>query len=180
MEMKGSIKSVFFIATILMLSAAPVLAQSEKEYIELSEVKLNGKLAFKEKMAVAAKVLGANGSRDQRPMECGSYFDDEQLPSYRVYIKGIVLEECAGVVVLSSIDLGKSPDAFVAYPGGRWDKNTTFQQVQQAFPRTAKEAGSRDGKGKVFWIHTGKDSDDFWVLEFAQGKLVCLKYLVQC
>lgn len=163
-----------------LLQAAPAPAQTVKEYVALNQVKLNGKLAFKEKLAVAAKVLGAAGSKDKQPMECGSYFDDEQAPSYLVYFKGIVLEECKDVVVLSSIDLNKRSDAFVVYPGGRWDRNTTFQQVQQAFPHTAKEEGNRSSKGKRFWIHPAKDSDDFWILEFEQGKLVRLKYLVQC
>lgn len=171
------IKTIIVITAIL-LYTVQVSAQTSREHIEPGTVKLNGKLGFKSKLAAAVKVLGAITGKDKEPMECGSYFDDEAVPSYLIYINGITLEKHKDEVVLYRIDFRKTPDAYITYPSGRWDRNTTLQQVQKAFPLTAQDEANKEGDS--FFIHPGKDSDDFWVLEFKKGRLVSLQYLVQC
>lgn len=173
------IKKIFSIA-ILTLFTLHGYAQTNKEYISVNKVKLNGKISFPNKWSAISSMLGGITRTDKKAVECGSHFEYGSKPSYYVYSKGIGLEKCGNDVFLCEIDFVKSPTAFLAYPGGKMDATTTLTQLKKLFPLAAKEALNA-GHADELWIQPGPELfDDWWVFTFKQGKLVSIRYLIQC
>ena len=171
-------KKLTFILSVLLMSALQIHAQT-KEYLAPGSLKLNGKVILPGKLSDAVKKLGAVTYKNPEALECGSFFVREGVESHVVRIKGIDLEKNKEDIFLHSLDLTKSPDVFLTYPGGRIDRTTTLQQLREKFPQSAKQIEGNKSND-TFWIELKADSEEVFKFDFKNGKLIRISYWGVC
>ncbi|NML21913.1 hypothetical protein HHL16_13570 [Pseudoflavitalea sp. G-6-1-2] len=166
------------VLTAFFAAAFQVSAQT-KETLSVATLKLNGKLSLPCKLSDVVKLLGLVTYTNPEALECGSFFPQEAAESHVIRIKGFDIEKNRDSVFYHSIDLVKSPDAFITWSGGRFDRNTTLEQMSKQFPVSAKQAKKNGGTTEMF-LELDLSSDDVFKFDFKGGKLIRISYWGPC
>jgi len=192
-------KKVFFLVVILVYTslvfsqikikkANTNIAHSKKpliphyDCIDLNSISINGKIQWLDDAKKIKKTLGKPDSIAPDRGECCTYFDEEDTKiywygktSFEVYKDTAVFEDI-------NVEDGKF---FVEMPKNKilLNRNTTFSEVQKAFPFSCKQVFDRGVYGdktkrmyRCIDLQTDPKAEDIVTLYFYKGKFISIEY----
>lgn len=152
------------------------------EYLQYSTVKINGVLPLESKLKDFLKVLGKPDSIvETNDDDCVMY----DVPYKEIHLQGSLFFLLNDTAVYQNLNFRRRPDLELQTPAITLNHNTTLGDVKKLFPRSASKTRILNSKefGTLTLVDIGASkeyTDEWWILFFAEGKLVMAEMFSPC
>lgn len=154
------------------------------EFMEWSEMKLDGKTFMISSKSKIKKLIGVSDSTVEFlgvDLGCGHYYDRTHT---RHYVKGCEFEQVGDSMVFMLMKFPEAGSHFLKYKKIKLSSATTLNDIKARFPQSTATIAKKEWKGKMYdlvLIPSGKkNSENNWAFYFDNGKLALIRYWISC